>query len=378
MTTDADMSATVAPEPPLMVVIDVKEHNELAALVEARTLARLGPGVVRVARGNMQVADVLVCRVRERRATRPSTPRASSSSSSSSAIVNLTDEPDDDAEADAEADVALERAVERYVTIDGAPALPRDGARYYYAALAADERKTAADLDASIRTSTDGSPHWHQQKSRMRQLRAETGVALGVLVEGLDAYVSRTPSALSRAALRTALARAQRRDAMHVYEGASLSDTADRVVHTLELVAEDAIDTAADWTGLSARSADLGVSVRKAENYTAAWFYRRALVGVPRVSPPIAAAVAVRYPSLRALMAAYVACEPDARRAATLLADVELPAAKRTSTGKARTLGTAASARIYELVADGVVPPPVAKRARKRKAASDDDDDDKT
>jgi len=327
---------SASPAPPssascasVTVIVDAAEHNELCELIAAKALAAFGPGIVEVLSGSMDVADVLLCRTQ---------PRG-------------TD------------DEQLEGAVERYVRVAGAPARPRDPT-LVYVPITADERKEAHDLSGSITTRTDNVPHFHSQKARMRQLRAETGVMLGLLVEGRAAYRKQRESDLEPEALESALGRAQRRDGFHVFESADLAGSAARVVATIACMLEDGIVRASDWTGLSQRSADIGVSVRKAENYTRDWFYRRALVGVLRMSPPIAAAVARRYPTLRSLVHAYDAERAAPERGAALLADVELPDAKRTSTGKCRTLGAALSARTYSLVYDQDAPEKPVKRAK--------------
>lgn len=124
--------------PTWLVVVDTAEHNDLADNVTA-ALADLG-AAVRVARGRLDVGDVLVASVRARRTTDDAAAARPPNVTSWEALGVGADD-----------DVTLVHVI---------------------------ERKSAADLAASVM-----SGHFHQQKARMRSLRAETGASLALLVE---------------------------------------------------------------------------------------------------------------------------------------------------------------------------------------------------
>ena len=255
--------------------------------------------------------------------------------------------------------------------------------RTMYTPIYVIERKTVPDLVASISgKAPKGGPgggvslnRLKDQKLRLDAFHRETGARPYLLVEGLHQvelvngqYVSKYAGAkviegLPADSLRTALDNTSRRDGIYVQHERNLHEAARWINDLCKRCVEHQISNP-HYANLqlhvgrgSLASHAQAISVRKADNLTAALGYRTWLMTARGMSADKAGAIMAKYGALSTLVHAYDEFRrrtetrktpKQAERACELmLQDAEIVGGGRTPTGRARRLGPALSKAVY-------------------------------
>jgi crossover junction endonuclease MUS81 len=227
------------------------------------------------------------------------------------------------------------------------------------------ERKCTQDMVASIK---DG--RYKEQKIRLlaegKNTTPDRSVVIGYIIEGTPAEL-RAPA--DKTMLLGSIISSTFRDNISILRTNSLQETFDLLVRLNERMMKDyneffpnstnrCAESAVDQTFSASDSSGCGVAgvggndsylasikKNKKDNMTPSMWNMACLCGIPGVSSAIAIKIAERYPTLRALLDAYLAC-PDIVGRENLLADIILTETEK----QRRRIGGVVSKRVYEYI----------------------------
>jgi crossover junction endonuclease MUS81 len=227
------------------------------------------------------------------------------------------------------------------------------------------ERKCTQDMVASIK---DG--RYKEQKIRLlaegKNTTPDRSVVIGYIIEGTPAEL-RAPA--DKTMLLGSIISSTFRDNISILRTNSLQETFDLLVRLNERMMKDyneffpnstnrCAESAVDQTFSASDSSGCGVAgvggndsylasikKNKKDNMTPSMWNMACLCGIPGVSSAIAIKIAERYPTLRALLDAYLAC-PDIVGQENLLADIILTETEK----QRRRIGGVVSKRVYEYI----------------------------
>jgi hypothetical protein len=191
------------------------------------------------------------------------------------------------------------------------------------------ERKTITDLVSSVqsKSSVPGVQHFADQKLRLRALCDLTGARPRLLLEGFMTHIITCEPVgnMTEDALHSLLSRLDLKYGISVWHSANAHDSARLVLKDARFLHTYAMALPELWYRLPLGPNDvLRVSVRKADNHNAAFYFRSVLGAVPMMGEAAVAAIADVYPNIPALVAALAADDLTEKARVKLLSELRV------------------------------------------------------